>query len=167
MTDEQLERAVAMAALEPAHRERLLYVLKGRRDKVLARYLAKLSPLAWPQLLAAGPSAHLCLEDMAVLSQVAPAEHRSYATRAWAGDDLRPVPMGRGHLERSHWVCQHLPKAPGASPDNPQYVVVDVTASTRGKAATLPARVHLYHLGGRDYRIVGLERPYSANPPSG
>ena len=164
---EHLRSVLKRAELAPALEARLLSVLIGRRKKLLERYLTRLSPLAWPELLPAGPSSHLCLEDVAVTTGVAPLASRSYSTQAWATTKLEPVPVVAGRAERGHFVCLSLPKVAGANPRSPRYLVVDVVAKTEGKAATLPARVHLYHLGGRDYRVVGLERPYTDSPPRG
>ena len=166
-SDAHLASMVKMAGLEPRFEARLLDVLEGRRDKLLRRYLSRLSPLAWPELRPAGQGALLCFEDLAVLSQTARAQRRSYETRGWQSTELLPVSPGGAHGERGHHVCFALPRVPSASPGSPKYLIVDAIARTRGEKPTLPARVHLYHLGGSDYRIVGLERPYSDRPPSG
>jgi hypothetical protein len=161
-----LKRVLKEADLTPELAARLLGVLVGRREKVLRRYLTRLSPLAWPEVLPAGPSAHLCLEDMALTAGIVSPRARGYATRAWATTELDPIPVGTGHAERGRYVCLHLPKVSGASKASPKYLIVDVTAKT-ASTSTQPVRVHLYHLGGRDYRVVGLERPYSDAPPGG
>ncbi len=54
----------------------------------------------------------------------------------------------------------------GASTANPGYLIVDMYAYT-GSENHAPARVHLYHLGGVDFKVVGLERPYANDPPAG
>jgi len=166
LDESHLRRVLKEARLSPKLEARLLSVLVGRRKKVLERYLTRLSPLAWPEVLPAGPSAHLCLEDMALTAGIVSPRTRAYATRAWTTTALEPAPVGAGHSERSRFVCVHLPKVSGASKRSPRYLIVDVIAKT-GSRSTLPARVHLYHLGGRDYRVVGLERPYSDAPPGG
>lgn len=166
-SDAHLRAVLKQAELAPELEERLFSVLGGRRQKLLSRYLSRLSPLAWPEILPAGPSAHLCMQDMALVGNVASVESRAYTTRAWQGERLEPIAVGNGRAERGHHVCLHLPKVPSASTASPGYLVVDVVAGPRGGKPSLPARVHLYHLGGRDYRVVGLERPYDPAPPHG
>ena len=166
-SDAHLTEMVKMGGLEPRFAARLLGVLEGRRDKLLRRYLTRLSPLAWPEVRPAGDRARLCLEDLAVLAGVARAEQRGYETRGWQTTELEPARAGSARIERGHHVCFDLPSVGSASAQNPEYLIVDAVARTRGDKPTLPARVHLYHLGGSAYRVVGLERPNSDRPPSG
>lgn len=67
-------------------------------------------------------------------------------------------------LERGRFACTTLPPVPGAAPSSPQYLIVDLTAHA-GVSHSGPARVHLYHLGGANFRVVGLERPEDGDPP--
>lgn len=166
-TDDHLRAIVDKGDLPPAHERRLLAVLVGRRDKILRRYLTRLSPLAWPALRQAEKSAELCLEDMALVGRVANPGRRLYGVRAFAGEELEPTAVsGKLTLEDDRFVCLTLPAVRDASAKSPRYLIVDVFAGSQKTDQALPARVHLYHLGGSDYRIVGLERPDDADPPA-
>jgi len=157
LSDAHLRAIVKTGLLLPEHESRLLEVLIGRRDKVLRRYLERLSPLAWPE--ARGPE--LCLEDLALGAGLTPRGARRYAARAWVGTALTPAPLGATRWADRHSICTHLPDAPVGSP-----LLVDVTAATSDGRSTFPARVHLHSLGEGRYRVVGLERPDSHDPPS-
>lgn len=140
-------------------REELVRILLARRARLLRRWFGNVSPLTAPEVRSVRGEAALCLEDRAVSAEVARREGRSYFARAWVGTDPQPSrvawvrPAGEAH------VCAALPAANGASRARPGYVIVDV------RSRELPARVHLYHLGGESYRVVGLERPYDTDPP--
>jgi hypothetical protein len=160
----RIRQVLKTADMTPELETRLLSVLVGRRKKLLERYLTRLSPLAWPEVKPNGRSANLCLEDLALTSGIVSRANRRYASRGFASEDLRPIPVGAAEARRSNFVCFELPMVGGAGSSSPQYLIVDVVAKS-GSSATLPVRVHLYHLGGRDYRVVGLERPYNNAPP--
>ncbi len=144
--------------------DELVRLLRGRRDKILRRYLTRLSPLAWPKVERRGAAAALCLEDMAVVGGVVTKAERGYRARAWLGEDRTPALLNTPALNEGSWACVGLPALPGASTSAPEYLIVDVVA-TSGSQRTAPARAHLYHLGGTDYRVVGLERPSDDDPP--
>lgn len=149
----------------PFLKSELLRILLGRRKKILARYLSRVSPLTDPKIMVTGGGqAELCMEDLAVTAGVIDARFRRHSARAWVGDELNPVPVA--NVRAPGPVCVQLPAAAGASEAAPQYVIVDVTAAT-GSESNVPARVHMYHLGGTDYRVVGLQRPYDDTPPEG
>jgi len=150
---------------DPAIFAELERVVLGRRVKLLARYLTRVSPLTDPEVIVTGGGkAELCMEDLAVTANVVSPQHRSYRARAWVTTDLEAAPVP--NVRTPSLVCAQLPAAPGASEATPQYVIVDVFAQT-GSEDRVPARVHLYHLGGTNYRVVGLQRPYDAKPPEG
>jgi hypothetical protein len=164
MTDAHVVTMIATASFQNEFLDReLRRILIGRRARILRRYLSRLSPLAHAEL----SGARLCLRDLAVFGGVARADRRRYATRAWLGMDLKEIRLGRVRLERGHHVCLELPAVPAAAPGSPQYLIVDVIAASAGSAPSKPARLHFYHLGGPDYRLVGLERPYDFDPPTG
>jgi hypothetical protein len=157
-SDAHVRAIVDMADIQPKYRDRLLVLLKGRLQKILRRYLTRLSPLTWPTVRR--EKRELCLEDLGLASGIASGSTRRYTARAWLGDDLEPA-TPKTRLDAGRYACTELPSVPGASKSDPQYLIVDIMASgTQG-----PARVHLYHLGGNEYRVVGLQRPDDADPP--
>jgi len=172
LTDAHIEAAVGTARFgDPALDRELLRILIGRRDAILRRYLGRLSPLTDPRVEAprpkagaSGSEARLCLADLAVRTRMVVPSVRVYGTRAWLGDSLEPA-VTRAEWDGPDRVCVPLPAVPGGSRADPRYLIVDVAAGVAGVDLQPPTRVHLYHLGGADYRVVGLERPYDSNPP--
>lgn len=161
ITDAHLEAANRRGRWTNAsHGAELVRILRERRGKILERYLTRLSPLAKPVAL----DGKVCLVDLAVRSGIRKAATRVYRSAAYAGDSLASVPVAAPVADGER-VCARLPPVPGASPDRPGYLVVDLVASTPGRETTGPARVHLYHLGGGGFRVVALARPESAAPP--
>ena len=168
-----------MARMTPAHvkamieagriqdkaiRDELVRVVLGRRQKSLARYLSRLSALTDP-VVKPGPSgkAELCMEDLGITAGVFPAISRRHGARAFLGDTATPKAIEK--IRTEPLVCVDLPAVGGASKDTPRYLIIDMYALSGSQPRT-PARVHLYHLGGADYKIVGLQRPYDNDPPS-
>jgi hypothetical protein len=163
-SDAHLRKLVEIARMEnPALDAELLRLLTGRRDRVLERYLTRLSPLSLPAIRQGGTS-ELCLQDLAEQSGVRRGHGRSYAVTVYddgdSGRRVEPVTSTAGNR-----VCVALPRAAGASPDLPAYVIVDWVSQSEGYAAEFPARVHLFDLGPRGFSIAGLERPESFDPP--
>ncbi|HEY8430599.1 MAG TPA: hypothetical protein VIL20_19600, partial [Sandaracinaceae bacterium] len=142
--------------LVPGELER---IVMGRRERILERYLTRLSPLAEPWV----EEGRLCLRDLAVTGGIREPEERRYAAHVWQGwparDHSRPRPMAEGDV-----VCVPLP-AVNASAGAPAYWIVDAMVHTPGADRPGPARVHLYQIGPRSYRVVGLERPEAPTPP--
>lgn len=168
LTDAHLRRVVGQARFtdERISRE-LLRILIGRRDRILDRYLAAVSPLTDPVIEANGPQGYLCLRDALVDSPLhASMDPRRYSARAWVTLDRVEAPLFSPHVQRGR-VCTQLPAVVGASPEHPRYVVVDVFRSGGVGVEEVPARAHLYHLGGPDYQVVALERPSSVEAPGG
>ena len=155
----------------------LLRILIGRRDRILRRYLGRLSPLTLPELDSEG-GARLCLEDLLVSSLLSTPEHRRYRFVVRAGDPSAvkasgPVP-GAGSR-----VCIPLPDVRGQK-SPPEYLTVDVLAGQSARRAATanetgttkpsiawqpPTRVHLYQTARARYRVVGLERLDSEDFP--
>lgn len=165
-SDRHLEAVVRTGLLVPEYESRLLEVLRGRRDVVLRRYLSRLSPLAWPEVRLRDGKAELCLEDLALHAGVAPRSTRLYAARAYLGSSFEPADIASTRYSTDGRICAPLPDAQPGSSTIPAPLLVDLTAVTRGERPTFPARVHLYQYDERRYRVVGLERPDSHEPPS-
>jgi hypothetical protein len=157
-TPAHIEAAVAAGDFtNPAHSEYLLRVLIERRNLLLRRYFAKLSPLTG---VALRPGA-LCAVDLARRSGTyAPSTYRYRAYLSRAGGDAAPVSVTRhtgGH------VCLPLassnPAASVPDEDPRRYIVLTIeNGVSRG-----PLLLHLYDLGTtRGLRLVGIERPESA-----
>jgi hypothetical protein len=158
-TDAHIDAMTERASLSrPELTAELRRLLKGRRDKVLRRYLAVRSPLAEPSVRAGASGAELCLHDVAVEAGIARADGRSYQARAWR-EGASGSATWATHVASPGVVCTTLPTSAA-----PAYVVVDV-AALFGDRAGLPLRVHLYALGGASYRVAGLERPADHEPP--
>jgi hypothetical protein len=127
-------------------------ILKGRRERILRRYLSQLSPLSKPEI--AGDS--LCVEDLAVSAGLATVTTRKYSARAFidATDEVQIVQPTSPSAGR---VCTTVPKISGASQTSPRYITVDIVGTSPGFSGN-PLRVHLYDLGGT-FKVVGVERP--------
>jgi len=137
----------------PLHSGELVRILMGRRRAILERYLTRLSPLA----NARTEGAQLCVDDLAVVGGIRAPDERRYVARALRG--WPSVPAGPLDVEASGArACVSLPST-DASAGAPAYWIIELVASTAGRETTGPARVHLYQLGPRSYRVVGLERP--------
>lgn len=145
------------------HTQYLIDQLLIRQRLILERYLSGVSSIADVRL---SGKANLCGIDLARARGLSKPSSFSYSARLHAGEDLevrasplvRPAPDGE--------VCLTLPPVAddGGAPDDAasRYVVVDIkNGYSKG-----PLRAHLYDLGPlRGYRLVGIERPVSADPP--
>jgi hypothetical protein len=149
----------------PAHSQELTRVMIGRRDRLLRRWLGELSSLAEPRVAPGSEGAELCMTDLGLHARLAAAEGRRYTARAWRGrGGLEQVGVPRAVI-RGDQVCMPLPSHERASARTPYYLIVDVTQHGRDRREAVPARVHLYDLGGSDFRVVGLERPDDDDAP--
>ena len=102
------------------------------------------------------------MEDLTVTGGLFPVTLRTYGARAWLGAALNEAPVPQMRTSTAN-VCVDLPQTDG-NQAAPEYVIMDLYAFS-GSQRRVPARVHLYHLGGTDYRVVGLERPYEGGEP--
>ena len=163
MTPAHVKAMIASARIQdPAIEKELTRIVLGRRQRTLGRYLSRVSALTDPTVLPEGGGASLCVDDRGVSGETFPLASRKYGARAFVGDRLEPTALAPTRLRPR--LCVQLPPVPGATPKVPGYLIVDLYAWT-GSETRVPARVHLYHLGGGDYRVVGLERPYHNDPP--
>lgn len=164
-TDEHLRRVIRTAMMgNKFYEDELFRVLRGRREKVLRRWLTKVSPLAHPSVEKTGGRAELCLSDLAVYSGIADRMARRYRATAYVGNELRAFsePVQKLEAER---LCVALPSVSSASPSSPEYMILDVIAGPGRGEVGAPLRAHLYQLGATDYRVVAIERPYHDDPP--
>ena len=166
--DEALATMIAQGQIhDDLARSELTRILRGRREKILRRWMANLSPLSRPRIETSEGQPELCMKDLAVSSGIAPSGDRWYAGRAYLTESATPAPLEglRATGDPDLHVCTPLPQVPGASESTPQYLMIDIAGLTGRNDAIRPARVHLWHLGGTEYRIVGLQRPETAEPP--
>jgi hypothetical protein len=137
----------------------IVRVMIARRQKMLERYLTRLSPLAWPEIR----DGRVCLQDLAVWTRT-----RDLATRRWRAEAHLEGAGSRSVNVRpadGAWVCVEVPRVPDAGSDAPKYLVIDVVASSVGRETTGPARLHFWDDGRGTPMLVGLERPHDAKGP--
>ena len=166
--DEALATMIAQGQIEDdLARTELTRILRGRREKILRRWLGNLSPLTRPRIETRDGAPELCMRDLAVSSGLVASEDRWYAGRAYLTENAIPAPLEglRATGDSELHVCAPLPEVPGATESTPKYLMIDVAGLTGRSDRIRPARVHLWHLGGSDYRVVGLQRPEDADPP--
>jgi hypothetical protein len=164
-SDAHIHALVARGELPEDVRAELARTMIARRDRILERYLTRLSPLSWPEVRPSATGAELCLEDLAVSGGIRARRGRAYGAAAYAGEALAPLERPRMRLAEAARVCAELPRLPDASAERPVYLVVDVVAQTAGQETTSPARVHLYAMGPETLEVVGLERPAHGEAP--
>ena len=105
----------------------------------------------------------LCMDDLAVTGRLFTQQQRRYASRGWLTTKLREVKTATPVAVDRDRVCLRVPRSASASPEQPSYLIVDVTAQTGGSVPA-PARVHMWDLG-TELRVVGLERPDDDDAP--
>jgi hypothetical protein len=134
-SDAHVAAAVAVGDYtDPRHGAFLTAQLVARRDAILRRYFARLSPIA--DLRVAGDE--LCGVDLARRTRVFP--ELLFRYRASNGQAVRAGAGGE--------VC--VPLVHGA-----RYQIVDVAnGQARG-----PLRAHVYDLGAAGFALAGIERP--------
>jgi hypothetical protein len=132
--------------------EYLARVLIDRQHAILARYLARLSPLADVHAVGAD---QLCAVDLARSSAALPADRFHYrVVEIAAGQRIElAATLGPGGL-----VCFHprsLARSELAGDASARRVVFEV----RNGTAAGPLEIHSYDLGARGMFVVGLKRP--------
>jgi hypothetical protein len=143
---------VEMAKLTgPGDAEYLESVLEGRLQKILERYLTRLSPITGVHIEGAE---RLCGVDLAEWRRLRDPSRFRYTAR------LLRLPWLSVERRSGAEVCVTLPHvaADGGSADDApgRYVRVRIEDGV----AEGPLIAHLYDLGPtRGYRLVGLERP--------
>ena len=157
----QLAAAIAEGQVDATLGQELLGTLWLRRQKILSRYLTRLSALADPTLHADARGDWLCASDLAVQAAIAPRD-RTYLARlaSTASGTFVPHPV---ELRAPGEPCVQLPRrAATGAPSEPDYFVIEIAtqAARAGEPAALPypARFHVYERGGSRYSIAGIER---------
>jgi hypothetical protein len=131
---------------DPGNTAYLTSVLEGRLQRILQRYLTRLSPISDVRLALGGG---LCGVDLARRRRLQPASAYRYRASLEDGTNLSITTSDAGVL------CVKLPyRAPRESAPE-LYVRVKIQSS----AAAGPLVAHLYDLGPAGYRLVGIERP--------
>lgn len=144
---------------DPSVSRDLVRILRGRQERIFERYLTRLSPLSFPEVVRDGGRAWLCMRDLAIESGIRAPSERRYRATAWSdwpvGDGQRAIE----HRSAGARVCALLPDLHATTPEGARYLVVDLTAESVGREITGPASVHLYQTGPARYLVVGLRRP--------
>jgi hypothetical protein len=152
MDERDLRAAVSAAQLDRVHSDEWVRVLMGRRQKILARYLTRISALAQPKLVANGEHASLCVRDLALEARVVETPHyRARIARDGSWQRTQPA------LDAAGRVCVRLPVSLSASALRPAYFAVEI-ATESGALPARPARFHLYQKGSASYLLAGIER---------
>jgi hypothetical protein len=157
MDERDLHAAVSTARLDQRISDEWVRVLMGRRQKILSRYLTRVSPLAQPELVVSGRGTWLCTRDLAFETGIV--KRRRYRARiaqdgAWdASAAAQPTVDARGR------VCVQLPVSPRASASvaRPTYLAVEIATESSALRAG-PARFHVYQKGPSSYLLAGIER---------
>ncbi|HEY1908115.1 MAG TPA: hypothetical protein VGG91_18850 [Myxococcaceae bacterium] len=146
--DAALSKVIDEAQLgEPVVRSELERILRGRRDKILKRYLLKLSSLDKPELK---EGRQLCVEDRAEAAGLGAAP--SPAARLYVSSNTAAqLSISRGGPNE---LCMVVPDLGEAQR------VIDVTTGRKGQ---FPLRIWV--LGGDTLRVVGLDRPGDDQAP--
>jgi hypothetical protein len=127
----------------------LAFVLEGRLERILARYLTRLSPVADVHVEG---GYQLCGVDLAEKRRVREAASFQYIARSASGSLLPLAHWGSGN------VCVKLPHLAGDGGADASGRYFRVTLEDGVARGTLVA--HMYDLGEpRGYSLVGLERP--------
>jgi hypothetical protein len=149
---EAVQALAGMARLsDPSNERYLALVLEGRLEKILERYLTRLSPLGDVRVEEGGT---LCATDFAARRRLrVPAAFR-FAAMDGAG---RALPVA---LRDDATACVSLPHVAGdggpVDDDSSRYVRVAMSDGV----ARGPLVAYLYDLGPRrGFRLAGLERP--------
>jgi hypothetical protein len=154
-TPEMVDQLARMGKFsDPVKTTYLASVLRGRLDKILERYLTRLSPLA--EVHVAGTD-RLCAEDLAETRGLRPPSEFRYAAQLSSGAAEEPVPVTR---LAEGGVCVTLPHVAAATgtPDDAAERYVRIAIADGVARGSLVA--HLYDRGPvRGYLLAGIERP--------
>ncbi|HEY8040783.1 MAG TPA: hypothetical protein VIF15_13350, partial [Polyangiaceae bacterium] len=136
---------------DPSNTAYVTRVLQGRLDRILERYLTRVSPVADLQVEGAD---RLCGVDLVEQRRLRNAARMIYTARRVGGQALR---VERHEAGRICVVLPHVAADAGAPDDAPERYVRVAIEDGVARGALL---AHLYDLGPvRGYRLAGLERP--------
>jgi len=143
--DDAVAAAVRAADLPRNETDYLLHVLRGRRDAILRRYLARLSPIG----RLAVEDARLCGTDFARRSGVFEESSFGYETRWSIGDAEPKTPLATRASGAT--VCVDVPRSD---------VARRVRVRIASRQALAPLDIYLYDEGrGGSLRLLGARRP--------
>jgi hypothetical protein len=164
--ERQLAAIIAMAEVDPGLADPLLQTLVSRRQKILQRYLSRLSPLADPVLRHRAGQELLCVRDLAVAAAVAPATRAYWARMKRDGSDAASFPA-RVELGAPGEPCVVLPVGGTSGAERPVETVIDVGVTPGARRGELspphPLRLHVYLWSDRSL-IAGVERSLQLEP---
>jgi hypothetical protein len=148
-TPEMIRALTSMGRWEdPGRASYLASVLQGRLQRILSRYLTRLSPLANPRV----DGTRLCVTDLARQSGVTISTRYGAALTPLNGREPIQLPVS---LPGGAEVCTDLPHVANDAKRERIYVIVRIRSVAEG-----PLDVHLYDLGpSGGYRLAGVERP--------
>jgi len=148
--DADIAAVVAEARLtSPIAVSELNRILRGRRDRIVRRYLLRLSSLEWPTTK---EGRQICVEDRAEAAGLGPAP--APTARLWL-DSRTAAGLDVVHTLPGE-ICATVP------PFGSGQRILDVST---GRPGQHPLRMHV--LEGEVPRVVGLDRPDDDGPPSG
>ncbi len=164
--DEHIVAAVKIGKYtDPVDTDFLVTTLIQRRDIILKRYFAKLSPVGEMKTSATG---ELCGTDLARYAGVFDDASFRYVAKVYTGASFTAAGDAPVRAEKDGNLCVTVAHraTDGGIPDNDasRYVVVDLA---NGQAPGI-LRAHLYDLGPKKgFVLVGVERPWGHSPPRG
>lgn len=135
-------------------------VLEKRLEKILDRFLLRLSPIAdvrvsWPT--------SICATDLARRRHVRPDARFRYSARWRNGARAQDVAID---VRDGGEICMTLPNAAATAAEADDAASRYVVVTIANGASTYPLRAHFYDLGERGgYRLVGLERHEETGEP--
>jgi hypothetical protein len=160
--DELVAALVSVGKYDAESSRYLTETLIARRNIILRRYLARLSPIADVRV----EQDTLLGVDLARRTHVVPNESTTLRATLYRTDRYACAGSAAVRWLPDATLSVALPhQTPdgGAPDDDPsRYLVIDISNGY----APGPLRAHLYDLGPtRGFRLVGLERPEDARPP--
>jgi hypothetical protein len=144
-----------LAAAEPPARygAALLPILVGRRQKLLERYLSRLSPLADAVLQQESEGTRLCATDLSAQAGISAAV--AYRASVATAPDAEQSPLAVRSVDGIQH-CVRLPALDRAVQAEPRYLMIELAPASQSKPG--PIRFHLYASPPQRWLLAGLER---------